>query len=61
MRQPVQQTGALAAQTLIDMIHYPSSGPRHILLPTELVIRSSCGSPYQKEEKRKDLQPYTTL
>ena len=45
IRQPVQQCGAIAAQTLIDMIDRPSATHHHIILPTELVIRSSCGSP----------------
>ncbi len=42
VRQPIQRTGSLAAEILIDMIEHPGSPPRHIVLPTELVIRSSC-------------------
>jgi LacI family transcriptional regulator len=45
IRQPVHQCGVVAAQTLIDMIERPSAAHHHIILPTELVIRSSCGSP----------------
>lgn len=44
IRQPIARTGAVAAQTLIDLIRHPSSPPRRIVLPTELVIRASCGS-----------------
>jgi LacI family transcriptional regulator len=44
VRQPIQRLGALAAETLIDMISYPNDQPRRIVLPTELVIRASCGS-----------------
>jgi LacI family transcriptional regulator len=44
VRQPIQRTGQLAAETLMDMIEERSSRPRRIILPTELVIRSSCGS-----------------
>ena len=46
VRQPVQQMGAVAAETLIDLISSrdTDAGPRHIILPTELVIRASCGS-----------------
>ena len=44
VRQPVQRTGAVAAETLIDLIEHPDAQPRRILLPTELVIRASCGS-----------------
>ena len=44
MRQPVQRTGVVAAETLIDQIGNPDAQPSRILLPTELVIRESCGS-----------------
>jgi len=44
VRQPIQRLGFLAAETLIDMINYPDAAPRRIVLPTELVIRASCGS-----------------
>jgi DNA-binding LacI/PurR family transcriptional regulator len=44
MRQPVHRLGITAAEILIDLIENPESGPRRIVLPTELVIRSSCGS-----------------
>ncbi len=44
VRQPVYRLGAVAAETLIEMISHPGASPRRILLPTELVIRSSCGS-----------------
>jgi LacI family transcriptional regulator len=42
VRQPIQRMGSLAAEILIDMIEHPSPQPRHLVLPTELVIRSSC-------------------
>jgi len=42
VRQPIQRMGSLAAEVLIDMIEHPSQQPRHLVLPTELVIRSSC-------------------
>ena len=41
VRQPIQKTGSVAVETLIDLIEHPGSTPRRILLPTELVIRSS--------------------
>jgi LacI family transcriptional regulator len=44
MRQPVQRTGVVAAETLIDLIDNPEAQPRRILMPTELIIRDSCGS-----------------
>jgi LacI family transcriptional regulator len=42
VRQPIQRTGSVAAEMLIDMIEHPDPQPRRIVLPTELVIRSSC-------------------
>jgi DNA-binding LacI/PurR family transcriptional regulator len=33
----------VAAEILIDLIEHPSTKPRGIRLPTELVIRASCG------------------
>jgi LacI family transcriptional regulator len=45
IRQPIHRSGEVAAQTLIDMIDHPITTHHHIILPTALVIRSSCGSP----------------
>jgi len=44
MRQPVQRTGVVAAETLIDLIDNPEAQPRRILMPTELIIRDSYGA-----------------
>jgi LacI family transcriptional regulator len=44
VRQPVHRTGAVAAETLIDIISTCDTQPRRIILPAELMIRSSCGS-----------------
>jgi LacI family transcriptional regulator len=44
VRQPVRSMGALAVETLIDIINHPESETRHIVIATELVIRSSCGT-----------------
>lgn len=44
MRQPIQQKGAMAARVLIDMLQGKLSSPQHVLLPTQLVIRGSCGA-----------------
>lgn len=43
MRQSIPRMGATAAETLIDMIENSPEPPRHLILPTELVIRESCG------------------
>jgi LacI family transcriptional regulator len=45
IRQPIGRTGQVAADTLIEMIEAPATQPRRIMLPIELVLRASCGSP----------------
>ncbi|MEJ5223997.1 MAG: LacI family DNA-binding transcriptional regulator [Anaerolineales bacterium] len=45
IRQPTQRMGALAVDALIDIIQNPSAPKRRIVLPVELVIRESCGTP----------------
>jgi LacI family transcriptional regulator len=42
IRQPIQQTGKIVAEMLIDMIEHPNPQPHRVILPTELIIRSSC-------------------
>lgn len=44
VRQPIQRAGSVAVETLIDLVAHPNSLPRRIILPTELVIRGSCGA-----------------
>lgn len=44
VRQPILRMGSIAAEILVDIIRYPKTQPRHVILPTELVIRESCGS-----------------
>jgi LacI family transcriptional regulator len=44
IRQPTRRMGALAVDTLIDIIRNPGAHKRHIVLPVELVIRESCGA-----------------
>jgi LacI family transcriptional regulator len=44
IRQPIQQKGSAAADLLIDLIDGNIEGPRQVLLPTQLVIRHSCGA-----------------
>jgi len=50
VRQPVRSLGTLAVETLIDIITHPGSETRHIVVATELVIRSSCGTLRSKFE-----------
>ncbi len=45
IRQPIQRTGSMAAETIIDILEHPDEVyARHIVLPVELVIRESCGA-----------------
>lgn len=44
VRQPIQRLGAVAVDLLIDLVQKPEAGPKRVQLPTELVIRRSCGS-----------------
>lgn len=44
VRQPIQRAGALAIEMLVDILENGVDPPRRIILPTELVIRNSCGS-----------------
>ncbi len=44
VRQPIVQKGARAATLLIDLIEGRAQNPTQILLPTQLIIRESCGT-----------------
>jgi LacI family transcriptional regulator len=44
VRQPIRQAGALAVETLLDILENGQEPPRRIILPTELVVRATCGS-----------------
>lgn len=41
MAQPTQHCGAVAADLLIDMIENPTPAPQHVILTTDLIVRSS--------------------
>jgi DNA-binding LacI/PurR family transcriptional regulator len=44
VQQPIRERGAAAAQLLLDQIEGQSSPPAHIVLPTRLIVRQSCGA-----------------
>ncbi len=44
IRQPINRFGLLAVETLIDILDAGPEPLRHIILPTELVVRDSCGA-----------------
>ncbi|MGC9399487.1 MAG: LacI family DNA-binding transcriptional regulator [Anaerolineae bacterium] len=44
VRQPIRRLGSTAVDILIDLVEHPDSDSQHVILPTELVIRESCGA-----------------
>jgi len=50
VRQPMRQLGARAARRLHERLTGDTSDPRHEVLPTQLVLRASCGS-HNKEDQ----------
>nr|MBN1229879.1 LacI family DNA-binding transcriptional regulator [Anaerolineae bacterium] len=44
VRQPIKRLGILGVETLIDILRNGAKPPRRIILPTELVVRDSCGA-----------------
>lgn len=44
VRQPVHGTGVVAVETLLDVMENPGGPARQIILPTQLIVRDSCGS-----------------
>ncbi len=49
IRQPIQELGATAFETLYAMISGSDPEPRNIVLPTRLICRESCGCPPQSD------------
>ncbi len=43
VRQPTERTGRMAVELLTDIIERPSESCQRVILPTELVVRQSCG------------------
>ena len=50
VRQPMRELGATAARLLDELIAGRRAEPRHEVLPTELIVRSS-SSPAKGEEQ----------
>lgn len=44
VRQPIERMGAMAAEMLIGLVEGTITGPQHVILPTQLIVRASCGS-----------------
>lgn len=47
VRQPIGRLGATAVETLISLVNKELNGPQRIILPTQLVVRDSCGALYR--------------
>jgi LacI family transcriptional regulator len=52
VRQPMTELGRRAALLLRDRITTRRAEPRHEVLPTELVVRSSCGCSVESKEEQ---------
>ncbi len=44
VHQPITHAGTVAVETLLDLVKHPHSPAKRIILPTEIIIRSSCGA-----------------
>jgi LacI family transcriptional regulator len=53
VHQPIRKLAEVACDRLTERINDPTLRPKQVLLPTELVLRSSCGCPPGTVERRK--------
>jgi DNA-binding LacI/PurR family transcriptional regulator len=44
LHQNCAEMGVVAISTMLERVHFPSTTPREILAPCELIVRESCGS-----------------
>ncbi|MBE2222270.1 MAG: LacI family DNA-binding transcriptional regulator [Anaerolineae bacterium] len=44
IRQPIRRMGAMAVDMLLDIINEGIDPPRRVVLPTELIVRQTCGT-----------------
>ncbi|MEM6530845.1 MAG: substrate-binding domain-containing protein, partial [Chloroflexota bacterium] len=49
IRQPIQEMGALAIETLLDIISDDVTEPQQVVLDTQLIIRESCGAAHDRD------------
>ena len=52
IRQRPQRMGEAALTLLLDLIADPASPPKWVILPTELIVRASCGSLQDQIERQ---------
>jgi DNA-binding LacI/PurR family transcriptional regulator len=48
VRQPIRGTGNAAVETLLDVMENPGGPVRQVILPTQLIVRESCGASFPK-------------
>jgi LacI family transcriptional regulator len=60
VRQPMRDLGARAARLLDRRIRGDDAAPRHEVLPTELVVRTSCGPHHPGHRKEPPCPPDAT-
>jgi LacI family transcriptional regulator len=51
VRQPIPRAGFAATEMLLDLLDHSVDTPRRVILPTELVIRESCGARLASERR----------
>ncbi len=54
VRQQIETLGAAAVNLLLDLIHDPTASASRVILPSELVVRASCGAHLNQERKAID-------
>lgn len=54
VRQPIYDLGVAAVDALLGRITKPASSAREVVLPTELVVRASCGCRYGKRPESEE-------
>ncbi len=61
VRQPIHLRGMVAAEILINTLEGRITVPKHVLLPTSLMIRDTCGGYSSKEEVYSESFDVSTL
>jgi LacI family transcriptional regulator len=60
VRQPSRQLGAVAVETLVALLEGAHLAKRDIMLPTELIVRGSCGCRPEAASVNHAVAPATT-
>jgi DNA-binding LacI/PurR family transcriptional regulator len=61
VRQPIRLKGLVAAEILINTLEGRIQHPKHVLLPTPLIIRETCGGQPNQEEIYSETFDISTL